>query len=245
MDTPRKVVLPGDVLAEGKTKGGDGTYTESGVVYAAQLGVKATYTDMVSVIPLGGRYVPMEGDEVIGKIVDVGPTSWMVDINSPYVGPLYSDETPWDVSYGEAGRFLCVGDLVLARVDNVDALKRVRISMSGWGLKKLNGGHMVQVSHSKVPRIIGKGGSMIKQLKDRTGCRIQVGQNGRIWLDGDPKMILVAVEAIDMIEKNAHTMGLTEGVGRFLDERLGLDVTRPRKERTDVQKEDDFAKEED
>jgi len=217
---PRVVVLPGDVLSTDNKRVGMGAFKDGETVFAAQLGVKAQYRDQVAVIPLAGRYIPKSGDEVIGKVVDIMPTFWLVGINSPYSAPLYADESPWKVAFGETGRYLTVGDLVLAQVSSVDFMKRIRLTMDGRGLRRLSGGHVIEVSHSKVPRIIGKGGSMIKMLKERTGCRIHVGQNGRIWLEGEPEGILLAVEAIRIVEENAHTLGLTERINNHLKDRL-------------------------
>jgi exosome complex component RRP4 len=214
------VVLPGEVLGGEGLRAGRGAFIEGDMVYAAQLGVKAVRDNQVAVIPLAGRYIPRSGDEVIGKIVDIMPNTWLVEINSPYNAPLHADESPWDVGYGETGRFLTVGDLVLAEVKSVDFMKRIYLTMTGRGMRRLSGGQVIEVSHSKVPRIIGKGGSMIRLLKERTGCRIHVGQNGRIWLEGEPDMIRVATDAIKIIERDAHIHGLTEKIGKLLDEML-------------------------
>jgi exosome complex component RRP4 len=217
---PREVVLPGDILGKVDIRVGKGAFKEGDTVYAAQLGVKSQSRDYVAVIPLAGRYIPKAGDEIIGKVVDIMPSNWLVDINSPYLAPLYANDTQWKVDFGETGRFLTVGDLILAEVSDVDFMKRIRLSMEGRGQRKLSKGHVIEISHSKVPRVIGKGGSMIKMLKDRTRCRIYVGQNGRIWLEGEPGNIMVAMEAIRIIEVNAHTLGLTERISRFLIDRM-------------------------
>jgi exosome complex component RRP4 len=77
---------------------------------------------------------------------------------------------------------------------------------------------VIEVSPSKVPRVIGRNGSMIQMLKNETGCRIYVGQNGRIWIDGDLDNIVKAIQAVKMIEEEAHGLGLTEKVKRFLEQ---------------------------
>jgi exosome complex component RRP4 len=59
---------------------------------------------------------------------------------------------------------------------------------------------------------------MIQMLKNQTGCRIYVGQNGRIWIDGELENIVLAVKAIRMIEDEAHSLGLTEKVKQFLEQ---------------------------
>jgi exosome complex component RRP4 len=93
--------------------------------------------------------------------------------------------------------------------------------MNESGLRRLEGGHLVEVSHSKVPRVIGKGGSMIQMIQTMTDCRIFVGQNGRIWIDGELPNMLVAEGAIRMIAAEAHTNRLTERVKEFLENKAG------------------------
>jgi len=89
--------------------------------------------------------------------------------------------------------------------------------MKEQGLRKMQGGQVIEISHSKVPRVIGKGGSMISMIKNQTNCRIFIGQNGRIWLDGDIESMMVAIRAIRMIEEGAQTRRLTERVKEYLD----------------------------
>ena len=86
---------------------------------------------------------------------------------------------------------------------------------------------MVEMPHSKVSRVIGKSGSMIQMIKNLTDCRIFVGQNGRIWVDGDDENAKVAVAAIKMIDKEAQSSNLTEKVETFIKKKL------PQKENDD------------
>jgi len=50
-----------------------------------------------------------------------------------------------------------------------------------------------------------------------TGCRIYVGQNGRIWLDGDDRSAAMAAMAIRLIEERAQAVGLTEAVRELIE----------------------------
>jgi exosome complex component RRP4 len=213
----REIVIPGDLLDSGKLKAGAGTYTQDGKVYAAQLGILSIKSNFVNVIPLGGRYIPAPGDSVIGKVIDIGPSNWLIDINSPYPAPLHVNEVPWRVDFGDTARFMNVGDTLLAKVLIVDETKRVQVTMKEQGLRKLQGGQVMEISYSKVPRVIGKGGSMVQMIKNMTNTRIFVGQNGRIWLDGEIENIVFAIRAIKMIEENAHTSRLTERVKDYLE----------------------------
>ncbi|EQD63266.1 exosome complex RNA-binding protein Rrp4, partial [mine drainage metagenome] len=114
-----------------------------------------------------------------------------------------------------------VGDYVYAKILSINEIKESWITMKDVGLKKLEGGTLVTISAPKVPRIIGKGGSMVNMIKDSTHTRIMVGQNGIIWLDGAPENVIVAIDAIRMVEKEAHTVGLTDRVKKFLEDKKG------------------------
>ena len=209
--------MPGELLTEEKLKAGSGTFMENGKIYAAQLGIKSIRSDFVNVVPLAGQYIPKVGDQVICVIIDVGPSNWLTEINSPYPAPMHINEVPWRVDFGDTGRYLKVGEVILARILMVDEVKHVQVSMKEHGLRKLQGGQLIEIPHSKVPRVIGRNGSMIQMIKNYTGCRIIVGQNGRIWIDGDPESISLAVRAIKMIDRDAQCVGLTEKLKEFLE----------------------------
>jgi exosome complex component RRP4 len=213
----REIVIPGDLLDASGLKAGSGAYAEDGKVFAAQLGIKSVKSNFVNVIPLGGRYIPATGDSVIGKVIDIGPSNWLIDINSPYPAPLHVNEVPWRVEFGDTSKYLNVGDTLLAKVLMVDETKRVQVTMKEQGLRKLSGGQVIDISYSKVPRVIGKGGSMIQLIKSHTNCRIFIGQNGRIWLDGEIESMVTAIHAIRMIEEGAQESRLTEKVKEYLE----------------------------
>ena len=217
-EVTREIVIPGDLLDSSGKRPGPGTYVEGGKIFAAQLGIKSIRSDTVGVVPLAGHYMPVRGDLVIGKIVDVSSSSWLVDINAPYPAPLHVNEVPWRVEFGETRKFMSVGDVLLLNVVGVDEVMRISVSMRDHGLRKLTGGMVLEVSPSKVPRVIGKNGSMIQMLKSATNCRVYVGQNGRIWIDGELDNIIKAVSAIKLIEDEAHNVGLTEKVKKLLEE---------------------------
>ena len=90
--------------------------------------------------------------------------------------------------------------------------------MKAPGLRKLNGGRVIEITPFKIPRVVGKQGSMIGLIKDKTGCTLFAGQNGRIWIRGSsPEAEKLATDAIYLIAEKAHTSGLTERVGEFLE----------------------------
>lgn len=103
-----------------------------------------------------------------------------------------------------------------AAILSVDDSKHVQVTMREQSLRKLNGGHIVEVPFGKVPRVIGKKGSMLEMLKSETGCKIVVGRNGKIWVDGPIEKVLLVAKAIDLIDREAQTYGLTDKVREFL-----------------------------
>jgi exosome complex component RRP4 len=216
----REVVVPGDLLDDSGMRPGNGTYVLDGKIYASKLGVKNVFSGTVNVIPLRGRYVPTPGDMVLGMIVDIGPSNWLVDINSPYPAPLHVSEVPWKVEFGDTSRFLRIGDTVMVKILMVDESMKIQVTMNDSGLRKLEDGQIVEIAHSKVSRVIGKSGSMIQMIKNMTDCRIFVGQNGRIWVDGDRDSATVAVDAIKIIEREAQTSNLTERVKDFIGSKI-------------------------
>lgn len=213
----REVVIPGETVGDRGLRPGPGTYVDRGQIVAATLGVLSVADGVVSVVPIAGQYMPRPGDAVIGRVEDVGPSFWLVDIKAPYPAPLHGTESPWDVEFGEASQYLRVGDTIAAGVLSVDERKRIQLTMRDAPLRKLEGGQLIEISHSKVPRVVGRNGSMIQLIKDFTRVRILVGQNGRIWMDGPPEDAMNAARAIQLIEERAQAVGLTDAVRAFLE----------------------------
>jgi len=93
--------------------------------------------------------------------------------------------------------------------------------MRGFG--KLTGGQLMNVNPNKVPRIIGKEGSMVNLIKNATGCNITVGQNGVVWMKADKiKDELNTRKIIEFICENSFIGGLTDKVEEFIKS-LGIE----------------------
>lgn len=215
----REIALPGEIIAKGSEwKAGIGVYKEGEDIFSMYLGVKKVKGNYVNVIPLSGRYIPKRDDIIVGKVVDIGPSNWILDINSPYQAFLYVSEVPWKIEFGETAKYIDIGDCLIVKVSGIDETMRVQVSMSEPPLKKITSGIIIEIAQTKVPRIIGRGGSMISILKKETNCRIFVGQNGRIWLEGKPEDISIATIAIKKIEKEAHQLGLTDTITKFFEQ---------------------------
>jgi len=213
----REIVIPSQLLGEIKNKkAGRGTFVENGKIYAEILGILNNSSDYINVTPLKGRYDPIEKDFVIGIVEEAMASSWLVDINAAYPALLHVNEVPWEVEFGETERYLNHGDSIMAKVLQVDQEKRLQITLNDRNLYKIKGGLIIDVEPSKVPRIIGKKGSMISLLKKYTNCRIFVGQNGRIWIDGDIEGVKKVIDTIKMIEDEALSYGLTNKIEKLL-----------------------------
>jgi len=213
----RTVVIPGQFLGDvQKTKSGYGTFIEHGKIYAERLGILNNRGEFLNVVPLKGKYSPIPGDFVIGVVLEALSSAWLVDVNAPYPALLHSNETPWKIEFGETERYLNTGDAVMAKMLTIDETKKLQITLNDRNLYKIKGGDILDIEPSKVPRVIGKKGSMIELLKKYTRCRIFVGQNGRIWIDGPDDGIAKVLRVIQMIENEALSFGLTNRVEEFL-----------------------------
>jgi len=145
-------------------------------------------------------------------------SGWRINTNTPYaaVMPLAEGSTEFISRGADLTRYFKIGDLLMAKIVNVTSQMLIDISVKGPGLRKLKGGRILHVDPMKVPRIIGKQGSMISLIKDKTGCNITVGQNGIVWIKGDSEKELLAEKAVKMIEAKSHEEGLTEKMEKFL-----------------------------
>lgn len=213
----RKIVLPGSLIGSIDNKlPGRGTFREGKKIFSSRLGILEEKGKYLNVIPLSGVYDPAIGDNVIGVIQEVFKNAWIVDINAPYPALLTMEEVPWKMEYGETSKYLKVGDVILSTISYVDETRNIEISMKRRACRKIEDGIIIEIQPSKVPRIIGKNGSMLSILKRYTKCWIFVGQNGRIWIKGEDEKVDLLVKAIRKIEKEAHTFGLTERIIKML-----------------------------
>lgn len=215
-DGERTLVLPGEEIDVHGLQPGPGTYRVDGRTYASVLGLLSRRPPVVRVIPLSGRYIPKPKDVVVGTVTDVQTTFWLLDIGAPRWAPLHMTGTPWKIDVGETGNYLHVGDTVVVAIESLDPTGRIGVTMLGDDLGKVDGGTIITLSPAKVPRLIGRGGSMIQMLTQQTGCRIAVGQNGRIWVDGTPEGMVRVREALRLIEEEGQRSGLTERVAGYL-----------------------------
>ncbi|MEM1588952.1 MAG: exosome complex RNA-binding protein Rrp4 [Candidatus Bathyarchaeia archaeon] len=212
----RQLVVPGDLLAEGDYIAGENTFKVNDRIYASRIGLVEYEDKKVNVVALRAFYVPRVGDTVIGTVVEVGFNGWVVDINAPYLALLRASEVlnrPFKPQKDDLTQILDVGDLVVAKIVSYDRTHNPQLSVDEPGLGKITRGQIVKITPTKIPRVIGKRGSMITMIKQETGCHIVLGQNGVILITGksleDEEL---AMMAIHKIEEESHTTGLTDRI---------------------------------
>jgi exosome complex component RRP4 len=112
--------------------------------------------------------------------------------------------------------------MVIAKIVAYDRTRDPQLTILERGLGKITRGQILEITPTKIPRVIGKQGSMISMLKQETGCQIEIGQNGRILVNGKtPEDERLGVMAIRKIEQEAHTTGLTDRVTEMLRKEKG------------------------
>ena len=212
----RSLVLPGDIL-ETKSKPGWGIFRSEGIVHSSVLGYSSDRSGYVNVNPITGRYNPKVGDKIVAICVETGPSVWRMDIGSSFNSTLHHSESGWKVPFGDTARFLSIGDAIWAEVFMVDAAGSHQISLKKDDCRKLYSGTVVKLDPTNVPRVIGKQGSMITTIREKTQTRIQIGQNGYIWIDGKGEDIALAQKAVEMINRESTSKGLTKKIEKLLE----------------------------
>ena len=223
-NTKRRYVIPGDVITTGPFRPEQNAVLDGDKIVATAVGISEVYDDGVRVIPLAGKYLPKINDLVVGKVVSHTSMSWELDINSAYVGVLPAQDVfgrDFSAFADQLASKLVRGDLVAARIANSDRTRDPLVTIADRDLGKIDSGEMVSISPSKVPRLIGKKGSMIQAIEEATGVAVTIGQNGWVVLGTgeDPDGLLKAKKAIRMVDEQAHLANLTEKVEKMLGSR--------------------------
>ena len=126
---------------------------------------------------------------------------------------------PWKVEFGAAREHMDIGDVMLARVQEVDEAHNIVITMKGVGLRKLKEGSILDLPVNLAKVIRSDDDSILTSLKELSDCRIIVADNGRMWVDGEPKNISLVREAIDLLVSSGHMSDITNIFSQFVEER--------------------------
>ena len=214
-------VLPGDVIVTGDYRPEQNVILEGNRLMSTAIGFSEIKDDLVTVTSLIGLYTPKTDDLVIGKIVSHNALSWEVDINSYYSGILTAFDIfgkDYSASRDDLSLKLNTGDIILARIANVNSRDPL-LTIAGNNLGKVDSGELIKISPSKIPRLIGKHGSMIQTIEASTNISITVGQNGLIIFKYDNSTGLKnAIASIKMIAMTYEDANIEEKIQNILNE---------------------------
>jgi exosome complex component RRP4 len=214
----RKIVVPGEVIISGDDfLPGEGTRREGSDIIASKYGLSEKVGKVVKIISLSGAFVPRRNNVILGRVDDYTHNGWLVDVDCAGNAFLPVAEAPRFINKNELDGFMAIGDMVAAKIWSVSS-KSIDLSLKGRGLGKLEGGIVFRIGPSKVPRIIGREGSMINLIKEKTGCNITVGQNGWVWVKGNSiDDETKARKVIEFISDRVYIDGLTDKVEEWFE----------------------------
>jgi len=217
--TKRRAVVPGETIIEGEDYlPGEGTRREGNKIVASRFGLAEEAGRVIKIISIFGAFVPRRGNVVLGRVTDLTHSGWLIDIDASQSAFLPIAEFPRYVNKSEMDQHLAIGEMVSAKIWSIQN-RGVDLAMKGRGLGKLEGGFAFRVIPSRVPRVIGREGSMVNLIKERTGCNVTVGQNGWIWIKGPSiDAEIKARKVIEMVTSKVHVSGLTEKVEAWFEE---------------------------
>lgn len=220
-EVKRKYVIPGDIVAEGNFRPLINVFKNGNAIVATRIGITESNKDGAKVIPLSGIYFPRSNDIVVGKILDHSSLSWSVDINSCFVAHLPAQDVfgrDFSPAHDDMKQQLSTGDVIVARIAIFDRTRDPILTIQDKDLGKIPDGELIKISPTRVPRLIGKRGSMIQIIEQASSTRITIGQNGIIVVSGKKKEeISLAVNAIHIVEVEAHTSNLTQRIKQLLN----------------------------
>ncbi|MFY9567461.1 MAG: exosome complex RNA-binding protein Rrp4 [Nitrososphaeraceae archaeon] len=217
----RKYVIPGDKIVDGNFRPLMNVIRIGDSIISTRIGIAEAGRDGIKVIPLSGVYIPRINDIVIGKIVDRSSLSWDVDINSCFSAHLPAQDVfgrDFSPARDDMNREMATGDLITARIIAFDRTRDPMLTVQDRDLGKIPRGESLKISATRVPRLIGKRGSMIQTIEQATQTRVIIGQNGVVVVTGRSQGgIELAVKAIKMVEEEAHTSNLTQRIKVLLN----------------------------
>jgi len=212
----RKVVIPGEVIEKGNDfLPGEGTEKRGEEIVALRYGLAEESNRLVKVITLSGVYHPRRGNVIIGKVEMLTFNGWVINIGTAENAFLSLTEVPRFVNKDGLDEIMDIGDMSVVKIVGINK-RGIDVTIKSRGLGRIDEGLIVSVNPNKVPRIIGKEGSMINLIKDETKCNITVGQNGLIWIKGDKiEYELYAKKAILFVTEKSFASGLTDEVQKW------------------------------
>ncbi|ANB12134.1 Rrp4p [Sugiyamaella lignohabitans] len=186
------LVTPGELITEDTMwMRGHGTFSQDEKTFSSVAGTITRVNKLLSVTPLRGRYQPVIGDHVIGRITEVGNKRWKVDIggNQDAALLLGSVNLPGGVLRRKSEsdelqmrQFLKEGDLLNAEVQALFSDGGASLHTRSLRYGKLRNGMLVQVPSSLIIRLR----TQLYRLPG--GVDMILGINGYIWLSKSSKV---------------------------------------------------------
>ena len=215
----RKYAVPGDLVAEGRSLvAGENTYKVGTRIYATSVGLVEISGNEVRVIPLEGRYVPRQGDVVVGIVTDYNAVAWTVDINSIFYGSIFVRDL---VRRGSMEKLaisdvLNVGDVVVSKIFSFSVNRDPLLSLRGPGMGRVTEGELMRISPRSVPRLLDRRERLYKMIEEATGCELTIGMNGLIVVKGAPDGILQVARALSVVESEPRYEALVRKLKSLL-----------------------------
>mmetsp|Transcript_7234 Transcript_7234/g.14942 ORF Transcript_7234/g.14942 Transcript_7234/m.14942 type:complete len:228 (-) Transcript_7234:66-749(-) len=208
--------LPGDPvsLADVSAGFGIGIDSDGSRAFATTAGVIRRTEDEVSVENLCKRYIPREGDIVIGIVSHRSAEAYKVDIRSPC--PAYLPALAFSGATRRNRPTLDVGSLVYARVEAAHPDLDTELSCIDPQTKKswstgevlfgeLKGGLSFEVALSAAQRLLSTNCFVLDRLGQDFAYELCVGQNGRVWLSAP-----TARESILLLQAIRRSFGMSD-----------------------------------
>lgn len=198
------IVTPGEVITDNpQWMRGHGTYTagrDDKTIVSSLAGVVARTNKLLSVRPLRARYQPEVGDLVVGRIVEVQPRRWRVDVGAAQLAglPLSAINLPGGIQRRRTETdelairsFFAEGDLLVAEVQQLYAEGGAVLHTRSLRYGKLRNGVFLAVGGA------GAGGGVARSRRQvwtmevgalaagaGGGARVDVvlGVNGYVWV---------------------------------------------------------------
>lgn len=148
-------------------------------------------------------YKPKIGDKIIGRVMEVNLSNIILDIKYFNYATLSTKNINKNVKIKEGDYLLC----------EIIGIFKNNISLTFH--KKLKG-YVYYIDPSKIPRLIGKNGSMLNLIKEKLELKITIGKNGYILINGDLEKIKRFIDIVNIIENNAQRKGLTDYISKLL-----------------------------
>ena len=215
-----RLVTPGEAIgASSGARAGSGVIIQNEKLIETKVGWVNEKNGVTSINPIYSAYMPRSGDLVIGIVESVRNNLWFAEVNGPFNGLLPMSLAPWKVEFGAAREQMDIGDIMLARIQEVDEAHNIVLTMKGVGLRKLKEGVMEEIPINTIAHLRGENNSLLNKLKDASDCRIIVAENGRVWIDGDGNGISFVRSIIEITRNSGHNSRFTENILEIIEER--------------------------